>query len=111
MPLPFLHRAALTLALLPMGCTAQTAQQRALADEVAGMHAQAIALACTDGPRTVAVLGAGFYLREGRRIFICTEPLAGGLACTDEGAARILDFETRRATIRDPGTPPRACTF
>lgn len=92
-------------------CAPHDGAQSALRADVAGMEASKIVLACPSGPRTVEVLGEGYHLRDRRTVFICTVPLAGGLACTAGARRHVLDFESRRAVPTDARGNSQTCRF
>lgn len=98
--------------VLPLvACAPQNTEQRDLRAQTADLPIRQITLTCPQGPQTVSLLGDGAFMQSGRLIYVCTEPLAGGLACTAGKLRHILDFEERRAVFIRDDASRQECVF
>ncbi|KEJ91097.1 hypothetical protein [Sulfitobacter donghicola] len=99
-------------AFLPLAaCTTISAEQRDWQQQTEGLPQQTLSLSCASGPKEVHVLGTGQFAKADGLIFICTTPLAGGLACSAENQRRIIDFETRTAVRISKDGHQDTCQF
>lgn len=104
-------RHAFWIVLPLLACAPQDTEQRDLRAQTVNLPSRQITLTCAQGPRTVAILGNGAFVRSGRLIYVCTEPLAGGLACTAGQMRHVIDFEERRAIFARDNASTQECTF
>lgn len=100
------------LALLGLSaCTSISVEQSDLRAQARTLQATQITLDCGGTARTLDILGGGRFLRDGRTVFWCTTPLAGGLACTYDAQRRVIDYETQTASLTAANGVQTTCTF